>query len=78
MGPSIQVSLSCQAHIGSHVILKFGRSPDMTIAIDLDIKYQQKQTTKQVMWSLSQSMKVKVLLTNHYKIQGHVVHSDLD
>ena len=48
----------------------------MTIAVDWDIKH--KQTNKQVMWSLSDSIKVKVLLTNHCKIQGYVVHSDLD
>ena len=60
------------------MILKFGRSPGMTIAVDWDIKHQHKQTNEQVMWSLSLSIKVKVLLTNHCKIQGHVVHSDLD
>ena len=36
-----------QAHIESHVILKFGSSPDMSIAVDWDIKHQHKQTNKQ-------------------------------
>ena len=46
------------------MILKFGRSPGMAIAVDC-IKHQHKQTNKQVMWPLSHSIKVKVLLTNH-------------
>ena len=50
----------------------------MTIAVDWDIKHQHKQTNKQVMWSLSHSIKAKVLLTNHCQIQGYVVHSALD
>ena len=42
------------------MILKFGRSPSMTIAVDWDIKHQHKQTNKKVMWSLSHSMVQKL------------------
>ena len=47
-------------HILSHVILKFGRSPDMFIAVDWVIKHQHKQKNKSIQVKVLDLLKIGV------------------